>query len=347
MSQLEMSPAAQKKIPKIGLILGVGALCLLLVGGTFLLLRKQTAVSSSAAVAGLPGIVLAPYNGVVKSVLVEEGQVVEENQALAALDDAVWQQAAQEARAGLLAAGLPDGISLAERSAMLEDLSAQIAILRQQEAEMQKFVEHWTAEHARAMLILRNPSSDVAARQSAVQAEAYTREQTQASRNQLDAISRQRAALDARQQEMRRFAESQTGLAGQAQAAQYWSSLLYIAENNIAKSVLRATKRGVVTQVGVAAGLAVPAGGTTFVVSPYAGGTQVLVHSVFSPQYGASLVVGQKCSVILQGGSTLSGTIESVEAGSQSVSVNAMLDLLKVIEPVYAGQPAEVRVSLR
>ena len=190
----EPTPKSRRGLLVLGLILACAAVWLY---GRH---AASTIVSRQALVEGRTYSVPAPVTGVVRAVPVVEGQTVKNGELVLLMDDAPLRSALAEAREALAIArqgGVPSAEADPAARERRENADRQAELERAEEAAARETLEHWTAEHARAVLTLRNPAVSGPAREQAVADEASARRRVEAARHSLAETSRRRAEAEA------------------------------------------------------------------------------------------------------------------------------------------------------
>ncbi|MCH5276519.1 MAG: HlyD family secretion protein [Desulfovibrionaceae bacterium] len=305
---------------------------------------SSVVVSRQAMVEGRVYAMTAPVTGVVRAVPVLEGQAVERGAPLLLMDDVPLRSALAEALEALGTAR-QGGVPLAEADPAArerrENAERQADMYRADEEAARGALEHWTAEHARAVLTLRRPDAvSGPARDQAVADEAAARRRVEAARQSLTEASRHRAEADAQARRAREGAGSI--LPGPAQVA-LWEARVAQAERDLDAATLSAPEAGTVLRVSVAPGQPVNRGDSMLVLIP-SGGSGLWVTAFFDRRDMLRLRPGQACRITADGGPSLAGVLESLLPGGDGGTARISLTDSSAGAGLRVGQPVSVTV---
>lgn len=337
-------PGVPRRLPAL---LAVAALC---VAAVFLYGRYAGGVitSESGRVEGRTLEVPAAASGRVTAVPVTEGQEVRRGQLLLTLDDEPLRAALAEARAALETARSGGSPSPASHPALREaEAAAQAAADRSREEEdaARRSLEHWTAEHARTMVMLRSPASTTGeAREQAAEQEVRMRAAMRDARRAMEEAGRRRAAADA---EWRRVRESSRQERPGPELVALWESRVARAERDLAGSSVFAPFDGRVIWIAARPGQDVARGEPLLTLTPLAGGGEenLWVTASFGRRQMLELHVGQECRVRLEDGGTLNGIVTALLPDERGGL--ARITLIDAGTSAYPGQGATVSVRVK
>lgn len=313
----------------------------------------QVVTSQRAMVEGRTITMPAPAAGRVAGVAVREGQVVRQGEMLLQLDDMPLRSALAESRAALEIArqgGVPSaGASPASREAV--DIASGLAEQsRSDETSAQRFLEHWTAEHAKAMLVLRAPASSGVQREQAVAAEAKARAEMEQSRSKMEDASRRRASADA---ELRRVRDAAKLDRPGPQQVALWQARVAQAEQDLAASLLVAPLDARVAWLDAHEGREVRRGESLLVLVPMrntdegASMGDLWVTAAFSSTQMLGLRTGQPCSVALEDGQVFDGVITTLLPEGNGGVARIALRGTGADTILYPGMSATVEVRVK
>lgn len=348
----------ERKTRKALIMLGALVACLA-VAVIYWKYAGQVETSQSAMVEGRTISMPAPVSGKVAGVAVREGQVVRQGEALLQMDEAPLRATLAECRAALEIArqgGVPSaGSSPASREAV-DIASRQAEQSRGEETAAQKFLEHWTAEHAKTMLILRAPGASAGQREQAVADEAKTRTQRDASRVSMEDASRRRAAADA---ELRRVRDAARMDRPGPQQVALWQARVAQAEQDMDAALMVAPMDARVAWLDAHVGSDVRRGDALVVLAPMPNLGKpgplddLWVTAAFSSRQMLGLRSGQPCTVELEDGQTLDGVVTTLLSGDSGGNVGnggiARIALVNVPAEavIYPGMVAKVEVRAK
>lgn len=329
----------------------------LVVGGALLALwawdlppfQRSLQVTDNAYVRGQTTVIAPQVNGYVTAVRVRDFEVVKAGQVLAQIDDRIYRQRVEQARANVAAqlANLANSQqSQRSREAALGGQDAAIASARAQLARAQADMRRVDDLVAEGSVSLRE------------------RDQTRAALAQAQAgVQQAQAQRTIGQQDVRSVTVGRGGLEAAVENAR---AALRLAEIDLANTIIRAPQAGKLGEVSVRLGQYVT-GGTQlmFLVPP-----TVWVSANFKEAQTARIVPGQPAVLRVDalGGAELRGTVErlSPAAGSEFAVIrtdNATGNFVKVPQrltvrialdrrdPLYArlspGMSVEARVDTR
>lgn len=299
-------------------------------------------VSRHALVEGRTYTVTAPVTGMVRAVPVLEGQAVESGALLLLMDDVPLRSALAEAREALNIArqgGVPSAEADPAARERRESAERQADMDRKDEEDARRALEHWTAEHARAVLALRDPGAvSGPARDQAVTDEASARRRMEAARQSLAEASRRRAEADAQARRAREGAR--TVWPGPAQVA-LWEARVTQAERDLEDAMLAAPEAGTVARLSVAPGQTVNRGEPMLVFIP-ASTDGLWVTAAFGRRDILRLRPGQSCRIEVEGGPSLPGVIESLLPDGDGGTARVRLMELPADAGLRVGQAATV-----
>lgn len=303
---------------------------------------SSVVVSSQALVEGRTYAMSAPVTGVVRAVPVLEGQTVEGGAPLLLMDDVPLRSALAEALQALDIArqgGVPSAEADPAARERRENAERQADMYRVDEETARKTLEHWTAEHARAVLTLRRPdAASGPARDQAVADEAAARRRVEAARQSLVEASRHRAEADA---QARRAREGMGSVRpGPAQVA-LWEARVAQAERDLDGAMLSAPEAGTVLRVSVAPGQTVNRGEPMLVLIP-TGQNGLWVTAFFNRRDMLRLRPGQPCRIQADGGPSLGGVIESLLPDAEGGTARISLPDIPADAALRVGQPVTV-----
>ena len=292
--------------------------------------------TENAYVRGQVTIVSPQTSGYVVEVPVQDFQTVRTGDVLARIDDRIYRQRIDQARATLSAqrAGLAN--SAQARLSRVAGLGSQVAAVAGAEAQL-----------ARAQADM-NRVEDLVTDGSVSLRE---RDQTRAALRQAQAaVLQAKAARDIAGQDIRSVEVGRGGLSAGVEGAQ---AALRLAEIDLANTVIRAPADGQLSEVGVRTGQYVTNGTQLMFLVP----ARLWVIANFKEAQTAAMVPGQRASFAVDalGGARLTGRIErlSPAAGSEfSVirSDNATGNFTKVAQRIAVrididpGQPLAARL---
>lgn len=336
----EPAPKSRRGLLALGLILACAAVWLY---GRH---AASTVVSLHALAEGRTYVVPAPVTGVVRAVPVVEGQAVESGELVLLMDDVPLRSALAEAREALAIArqgGVPSAEADPAARERRENADRQADLDRAEEAAAREKLEHWTAEHARAVLALRNPAAAGPARDQAVADEASARRRVETARHSLAEASRRRAEADA--QARRARAGAQSARPGPEQVA-LWEARVAQAERDLAGAALMAPEAATVARLSVAPGQTVNRGDPLLVLVPTAR-NGLWVTAAFDRRDMLRLRPGQTCRVEVENGPVLAGEIASLLPDGDGGTARIVLTDVPVDAGLRPGQAATVTVRAR
>lgn len=282
-------------------VVKTGLYLALLIGGALLALyawdvppfRRTVQVTDNAYVRGQTTVVAPQVNGYITKVLVQDFQQVRRGDPLVQIDDRIYQQRVEQARANLATqiANLNNSqqsqrssqASVSGQSAAVESAQAQ---LTRAQADMRR-VSELTQEGS---LSLRE------------------RDQTVAALRQAEAAVRQAQAQRAIASEQVRTVE--VGRGGLEAAVANARAALRLAEIDLANTLIRAPQDGQVSEVGVRLGQYATAGTQLLFLVP----RQVWVIANFKEAQTARIVAGQRATVSVDAldGAELTGRVQQL-----------------------------------
>lgn len=308
---------------------------------------SQTQATDNAYVRGQTTVIAPQVNGYVVEVLVQDYQHVTRGQVLARIDDRIYRQRVDQARAqlGVQSATL-DNSTQSERSsqAQLAGQSANVANARAQLARAQADMRRVNELVGEGSLSLRERDQTLAALR-------------QAQAGVLQAQAQQQVASE----QVRTVTVGRGGLRATVEGAQ---ATLRLAEIDLANTVIRAPQDGRLGEVGVRLGQYVTAGSQlTFLVPP-----DVWIAANFKEAQTAAMAPGQPARLKIDAlnGAVIRGKVERLApaAGNEFQVIksdNATGNFVKVpqritvriapdrSDPLYAklrpGMSVEARVD--
>ena len=207
-------------------------------------------------------------------------------------------------------------------------------------------MEQRTAEHARALFALRNPLASEAERAEASRAEADARANMEKARTRLKDSSDRRAAAD---QELRRLHDAARNTRPGPVQVELWRTRVEEARTALQHAVLIAPVRGKVFWVKAAQNGNVARGDELMKIMPL---ENLWVEARFTA--GTPLKEGQRCTVELDEGPELEGTVQALSRAEGGVLAKIGLTLPKagddaegVEAALYPGQDARVIVRVK
>lgn len=304
-------------------------------------------VSRQALVEGRTYAMPAPVTGVVRAVPVADGRTVKSGELLLLMDETPLRSALAEAREALRIArqgGIPStGADPAARERR-ESADRQADVDRAEEQRAREAVEHWTAEHARAVLTLRSPATASGpGRDQAVADEATARRRLEAARQTLAETSRRRAGADAEARRAREGARS--ARPGPDQVA-LWEARVSRAEQDLAGATLVAPEAGTVTRLSVIPGQTVVRGEPLLTLIPVDRGG-LWVTAAFDRRDVLRLRPGQTCRIEVENGPVLEGVVESVLPDGDGGTARIALTDIPADAGLRPGQGVSVVVRAR
>lgn len=303
--------------------------------------------TDNAYVRGQTTVIAPQVNGYVVEVMVQDYQQVRRGQVLARIDDRIYRQRVDQARAQLAAqTATLDNSTQSERSsqAQLAGQSANVANARAQLARAQADMRRVNELVGEGSLSLRERDQTLAALR-------------QAQAGVLQAQAQQQVASE----QVRTVTVGRGGLRANVEGAE---AALHLAEIDLANTVIRAPQDGRLGEVGVRLGQYVTAGSQlTFLVPPL-----VWVAANFKEAQTARIAPGQPARLRIDalGGADIRGRVERLApaAGNEFQVIksdNATGNFVKVPQritvriapdrgdPLYArlrpGMSVEVRVD--
>ena len=256
--------------------------------------------TDNAYVRGTTTVISPQVSGYVTAVLVRDFDNVTSGQVLVQVDDRIYRQRVEQAKAQV--------------AAQLATLSNSVQAARSREAGVQ--AQAAAIANARAQLVRAQADmrrvEDLVADGSVSQRE---RDQTRAALGQAEAAVRQaEAARDIAQQDVRTVAVGRGGLQAGVEGAQ---ASLRLAEIDLANTAVRAPEAGRLSEIGVRQGQYVTAGTQLmFLVPP-----QIWVIANFKEAQTARMAPGQPASFTVDGlaNARLTGRVEQMSpaAGSE------------------------------
>jgi multidrug resistance efflux pump len=292
-------------------------------------------VTENAYVRGQITVMAPQVNGYVVEVLVQDYQRVEQGQVLARIDDRIYRQRVEQARAELAARRFDLDNSGQTQASDLATLASRKAELGSVEAEL---------ERARADQLRVD---ELAARGSVSIRE---RDQTRATAKAAAAnVKRSRAAIDIAEQDLKATQVSRGGLEAQVQMAE---ASLALAEIDLANTVIRAPRAGRLSEVSVRLGQYVTAGSQLLYLVP----DQLWVVANYKETQTANMRVGQPVRIDVDAldGARLHGHVERfAPATGSEFSVlrpdNATGNFTKVVQrlPVRIALDADQPLAQR
>lgn len=307
----------------------------------------SSVVSRQALVEGRTYVVPAPVTGVVRAVPVVEGQTVRGGEPVLLMDDVPLRSALAEAREALGIArrgGVPSAEADPAARERRENADRQADMERAEEAAARATLEHWTAEHARAVLTLRNPAvADGPAREQAVADEASARRRMETARQSLTEAARRRAEADA--QARRARAGAQSARPGPEQVA-LWETRVARAERDLDNATLTAPEAATVARLSVAPGQTVRRGDPLLVLIP-TDRNGLWVTAAFDRRDMLRLRPGQPCRVEVENGPVLDGEISSLLPDGDGGTVRIVLTDIPADAGLRPGRPVTVTVRAR
>lgn len=305
---------------------------------------SSVVVSHQALVEGRIYTVTAPVTGMVRAVPVLEGQTVENGAPLLLMDEVPLRSALAEALEALNTArqgGVPPAGADPAARELRESAERQADMDRAEEEAARRTLEHWTAEHARAVLTLRSPNAvSGPARDQAVADEAAARRRMETARQSLTEASRRRAEADAQARRAREGAISVRP--GPAQVA-LWEARVAQAERDLDNATLSAPEAGTVSRVSVAPGQTVNRGEPMLVLVP-SGQNGLWVTAFFERREMPLLRPGQACRIGVDGGPSLTGVIESLLPDGDGGTARIRLTDIPADAGLRVGQAVTVTV---
>ena len=340
---LTLPPAVDRKSRHRLLILGILAVCLVL---AVLYWRYQGTLITSrqAQVEGQTYTVMAPVSGRVVQVPVLSGQEVRQGDLLIGMDDAPLRAALAEARAALETAqrgGIPSPAASPASLEAEESASLLAEQGRNKEKSARAALEHWTAEHTRALLVLRSPvSADGPERESAAAAEAEARQRMEEARRNLEEASHRRAAADA---QLRRAREAARSVQSGPELVRLWQARAAQAEEDMRNASVFAPEAGRVVWLNAHAGQIVHRGEPVLTLAPAsaAEGGRGVPEAVYR-RTRLKLREGQVCRVRLEDGPEREGVVASLSPDTQGGL--ARINFTELAEGAWPGQGAVVTV---
>lgn len=293
----------------------------------------------------------APVAGRVLAVTVQEGALVQAGQLLVAMDDTLLRQNLLEARAALdvaLQGGIPDP-SLADAAHRAEQQSQaqQAKITRDAEDEARKWLEHWTAEHARSMVALRRPDlNNPAERATLSQNEMQVRTKMDQARQEFERISQERASSDAALDRLRRT-QRNPGNPG-PQTVALWQSRVGQAALAVEQAQATAPTEARVTWLPVSPNQEVQQGEILAVLSPtqsQQNPQNLWVSATFTKRDALRLHIGQACQIEIPENDTLTGNIANILTDSQGAVARINLNAPPP-DTLAPSTPVKVTVNL-
>jgi len=309
--------------------------------------ESRRLVSKHAQVEGELFTVAATASGTVAAVPVAEGQSVQARQVQLNLDDIPLQTALTQAEAALqtvLQGGTPPALSSpADREA--EEAANQAAKAGRQEEDAARLqLEHWTAEHARAMIALRDPAATAGpAREQAIAAESSARASMEQARQLMENAARKRAAAETQWRRLREVSRMELSGAGLVAA---WEARVAQARHDLAGAVVTAPFAGRVVWLSAHPGQRVNRGDALLTLAPQAesGEQKVWVTAAFDSRQMLELRIGQTCRVELDEGKEVEGVITALLPDENGGLARISLTYDNA-DPVWPGQKAVVKVK--
>ncbi|MDB5899823.1 MAG: HlyD family secretion protein [Ramlibacter sp.] len=247
-------------------------------------------VTDNAYVRGQTTIISPQVNGYVVEVLVQDYQLVKQGQVLVRIDDRIYQQRLEQARAGVAtqAASLENWAQSRRSSAA--SVESQVAAVANAAAQ----VTRARADLERIQELAADRSVSLRERDQAV----ATLRQAEAGLRQAEA---QRTIA---QEQVRTVTVGRGGLQAAVENAQ---AAQHLAEIDLANTIIRAPRDGTVSDVGVRLGQYVTAGSQLLFLVPHA----VWVVANFKESQTAGMAPGQPASVKVDalGGQVLRGRV--------------------------------------
>jgi multidrug resistance efflux pump len=293
--------------PRSGLTM-TALFVVLLIGGALLALfawglgpfagKAQT--TDNAYVRGQTTVIAPQVNGYVVQVFVEDFEQVQKGQPLARIDDRIYRQRVQQARANL--AAQQANLANSQQSAR----SSQASVAGQEAA-----IANAQAQLQRAQADMRRVSELVAEGSLSLR----ERDQTLAALRQAEAGVRQAQAQRAIAQEQVQTVS--VGRGGLAAAVENAVAALRLAEIDLANTIIRAPQAGQVSEIGVRLGQYVTAGTQLLFLVP----RNVWVVANFKEAQTTAILPGQRAVVRVDalGGAELTGRVQQLApaAGSE------------------------------
>ncbi|MDR6114677.1 MULTISPECIES: HlyD family secretion protein [unclassified Sphingomonas] len=319
-------------------------IALLVIGGVAAVLAAwrlppfatDTQATDNAYVRGRTTVIAPQVSGYVTAVLVKDFETVRAGQPLVRIDDRIYRQRVDQARAQVAAQAATLANSRQAQASRVASLSAQDAAVANAEAQLMRA----QADMARVNDLVTDGSVSL-----------RERDQTLAALRQAQAGLRQaQAARAIAQQDVRTVV---VGRGGQQAGVSGAEAALRLAQIDLANTVIRAPENGRLSEVGVRLGQYVTAGSQLmFLVPP-----ETWVIANFKEGQTARMAVGQPASFTVDGlnNARLTGHVERISpaAGSEFAvlkSDNATGNFTKVPQRIAVrirvdpGQPLSQRL---
>ena len=277
---------------------------------------RHVQVTDNAYVRGQTTVIAPQVGGYVAQVLVQDFQRVEAGQPLVRIDDRIYRQRVEQARAALAGQRATLANALQSRRSSEATVAGQAAAVASARAQLE-----------RARADMRRVDELVAEGSVSIR----ERDQTLAALRQAEAAVRQAEAQRAVAQEQVRTVE--VGRGGLEAAVESAQAALRLAEIDLANTVIRAPQAGQVGEIGVRLGQYVTAGSQLLFLVP----DKVWVVANFKEAQTGRMVAGQPASFRVDAldGAELRGRIEQIApaAGSEFAVIrpdNATGNFVKV-----------------
>lgn len=355
---LSLPPAEEKRQHKkifFGLLLAFLALLIWQFAG-------NNVKSTIAQVEGNVYPVSAPFGGTVAEVLVKNGDFVEKGQMLFLYDAEPLKAALNEALAGLNLASQGKSTPASQDPNLKQaDIQAaeSLRIAQNQERTASDKLAYYVAEHSRRLMALRNPQN--ADKTALANAEHEARILVEAAREEAEKATQNRIHAEASYAHIHASLKMPAQENSVAQLA-LWQGRVEEAQSRLYAATVAAPLGGIVQSFSLNKGDYIAGGQALGYISPLikvadagsafsqdsASAPGLWVRAAFDASTFAKLEPGVKASVLLENGTELSGSIQSL-APLPDGSGEARVQILEVPENtmVYPGQMAEVTVRIR
>ena len=336
---------------------GVVVLALCIVTAYWLWSSPGQVSSVNAVVEGRLATISMSVPGVVKDLYVNVGDMVKRDQSLLLLDPSEYEKqlAKERSRLAEVAVQLPPGLRVTSPNSRSVSPDKSLEALRDEEEEARKKVE--TAAHVYAASNLAfsrmslgrpgeyagtNPS-----RQAALIARDEAGSALKKARDAYERVSYTRAQREVQDRIAKNGDPISAGLAVRIAEYEAQISRVWIAEQNLAATVLTAPENGRVTLLNVRRGSQVTPGDAPVIILPE-DGQDLYIMAFFSPEDAALIAAGQECEIQLaKGGKPFKGIVDHLsDMGNteKKVAQRVILDQNTLPANLALGQTVSVTV---
>lgn len=313
-------PKGTRRATLIVVAIGVVSILIILYAWGLPPFRHVVEGTDNAYVRGQTTVISPQVSGYVVQVPVRDFQQVKAGDVLLKIDDRIYRQRVEQARANV-------GARLADLSNLEQTERSRLATVRAQEAN----VANAGAQLERAQADMRRVEELVADGSVSLR----ERDQTRAALRQAETAVRQaRASLEIARQDVRAVDVNREGLRAAVEAAR---AALHLAEIDLANTVLRAPQGGQLSQIGARVGQYVTAGTQSMFLVPDAR----WVIANYKEAQTSHMAPGQPASFRVDGldNARLTGRVEQLApaAGSEFTVIqpdNATGNFVKVAQRI-------------